>query len=254
MLAVISPAKKQDFSADLSQTAHTQPQLLAETRLLAEIMRRHDQESLMKLMKISAQLGALNVERFQRFSPIHTLKNAKSALFAFQGDTYVGLESRSFDEEDLAFAQAHLGILSGFYGYLRPLDLIQPHRLEMGTRLETERGGNLYAFWDHRVTEVINGMLVASSGSWLINLASTEYFKVVRGAHLQGRVLTPEFKEEKNGQLKVIGIHAKRARGAMARFMIQNRLTDPEGLQAFSEGGYRYQPELSDEARWVFAR
>lgn len=252
MLALISPAKKQDFTPAASGTAHSQPVFLAETAVLAALMRDCDAADLMHLMKISPKLADLNVGRFQAFSPSHTLENSKQAALAFRGDTYVGLQADSLTTADWGFADGHLAIISGLYGLLRPLDLIQPHRLEMGTRLVNPRGGNLYGFWNGHIADRIAEILAGRRDNWVINLASNEYFKAVQVDRLSGQLLTPVFKERRAGRLQVIGIKAKRARGQMARFIIRNRLTQPEALKEFEQDGYRFRPDLSDDAQWVF--
>jgi uncharacterized protein len=253
MLALISPAKKQDFTPCSPEIPHTRASSAKETSLLLETMKDFDAEGLMALMKISPKLAELNVGRFQGFAEKVDLDNSKQAALAFQGDTYVGLDAASFTLDDWAFAGEHLAILSGLYGFLRPLDLIQPHRLEMGTRLATERGTNLYGFWGNGPTEEINAALSRSASPWVINLASQEYFKVVRPKSLQGKLITPIFKEDRGGgKLQVIGIKAKRARGMMARYIIRNRLTEPKSLHNFNEAGYRFQPHLSTDTDWVF--
>jgi cytoplasmic iron level regulating protein YaaA (DUF328/UPF0246 family) len=181
-------------------------------------------------------------------------KNGKAAVLTFNGDTYQGLDAATLSIEDLRYAQNYLGILSGFYGILRPLDLIQPYRLEMGTRLKTQRGKNLYSFWGNRITETINDYLAHSKSSTLVNLASNEYFKSVTPKEISGDVITPHFKEIKNGSPKVVGFFAKRARGMMARYLIRNRLQDPEKLKSFTEGSYQFDSALSDSTNWVFTR
>lgn len=252
MLALISPAKKQDFTTTADNTPHSAPLFTDHSMELMGTLRRLDIGDLMGLMKISQKLAELNVDRYELFSQQHTTSNAKQAALAFLGDTYVGLDATSFTNDDWEFASNHLGILSGLYGFLRPLDLIQPHRLEMGTRLPTGRGNNLYEFWCDTPTNHINATTRSHPAAWIINLASQEYFKVVRQKQLQAKLLTPIFKENRAGQLKVIGIKAKRARGMMARFIIKNRLLDPEPLKDFNQDGYQYRDDLSSATEWVF--
>ena len=254
MLALLSPAKKQDFSTPPKHLVHGQPYFLSDTKILAKAVYAYGQESLMKLMKISPKLAELNVRRFQTFADEHTPENAKQAALAFQGDTYVGLDAPSLSEEDWAFSQHHLAIVSGLYGLLRPLDLIQAHRLEMGTKLTTQRGTNLYEFWGDQIANRINGLQNNDLDPWIINLASAEYFKAVPPKCLRGTVLTPVFKESQGDKLRVIGILAKRARGRMARYMVQNRLTHVDGLKKFTVDGYRFRPELSTDHQWIFVR
>ena len=254
MLAVVSPAKKLNFDLPAPDLPVTQPDLLEETRRLIPIMRDKSPAELMRLMGISRNLAELNHARFQSFRFPATASVARPAALAFKGDTYRGLHAEDFGPDDFDHAQAHLRILSGLYGVLRPLDLIQPHRLEMGTRLINERGGNLYDFWGTRPADALAAVQRAHDDPTLINLASQEYFRAVRRDRLAGPVITPVFKEERSGVLKVISFSAKRARGAMARFMIRERPARPEDLKAFDAEGYRFRPELSDTREWVFAR
>ena len=254
MLAVISPAKKLDFETDAPAGKHTQPQFLDDSEILVEMARGLSRGDLARTMKLSDKLADLNYKRYQAFSRPFTLANAKPAALIFNGDTYVGLGAGTFEKDDLAFAQDHLRILSGLYGLLRPLDLIQPYRLEMGARFTPPRGGDLYGFWDGRLTAAINDVIRTQPDPSVINLASREYFKAVHVSDLEGPVITPVFKEVKAGVAKVLGMVAKRARGAMARYMIKNRLESPHQLKSFSEDGYAFRPELSGDREWVFAR
>lgn len=256
VFAVLSPAKKLDFEpkAPLGLKFST-PELLKETLLLSETTRKLAPEQIKKLMKLSDELAALNFERFQNFDAKATRpKNGQPAVLAFAGDTYVGLRAFDFEKNEMEFAQEHLGILSGLYGLLRPLDVIQPYRLEMGTRLLNSRGNSLYEFWGDRVSRRINARLKALQSETLINLASHEYFSVVKEQHLNGNVITPVFKEQRKGSLKIISFSAKRARGSMARYLIQNRLKDPKALQKFREDGYRFDKSGSTESEWLFVR
>ncbi|MBF0455405.1 MAG: peroxide stress protein YaaA [Magnetococcales bacterium] len=252
MLSLISPAKKQLPPPSSTKIGHHPPRFPSQTKALMDILSPFDEKQLMDLMKISPKLAELNVERNQLFSFPHLPSNSCQAGVAFQGDTYVGLDSDSFTEEDWQFAQQHLAILSGLYGLLAPLDLVQPHRLEMGTRLNNAHGKSLYPFWGEVVTQEINTLLDNDPNHWVVNLASQEYFKVVLTAKLRPQLLTPVFKDNRGGKLKVIGIKAKKARGKMARFIIQNRLTSPDSLQSFAEDGYRFNPTLSNEREWVY--
>ncbi len=257
MLAVVSPAKKLDFSEDWQQPfakAYTSPAFQEDTEILIETARGLGRKEISRLMSLSENLASLNYDRYQAFAETATPDNAKPAVLAFRGDTYVGLDADSLADKDIAYAQEHLRILSGLYGLLRPLDLIQPYRLEMGTRLNNPRGANLYSFWGDRVTEALNSACRDSRSEILVNLASGEYFKAVRPKQLEGRLITPVFKEEKDGVAKVIGFSAKRARGMMARFIVKNRLTRLKDLFNFEDGGYRYQPELSSAEAPVFIR
>ncbi|MEN9577118.1 MAG: hypothetical protein RJA70_127 [Pseudomonadota bacterium] len=259
MLAVLSPAKKLDFELRETPFDATRPPLSQHTAELLKTAKALKTTELARLMKLSDSLANLNHERFQHFSPKPTLGvNAKQAALAFAGDTYGGLQATDFDQSDFSFAQDHLRILSGLYGVLRPLDMIQPYRLEMGTRLLNPRGKDLYAFWQSHIASQLNrdfkALHTAPSASVLINLASTEYFTAVDRRALKARILTCVFKEKRDGQTKVIGFFAKKARGMMARHIVKNRLTEPSGLKDFSSAKYRFQPKLSTADEWVFVR
>jgi len=254
MLIVISPAKTLDYETPPVTRTHTKPVLLKESQRLINVLRNYSALDLAELMHLSMKLAELNFERYHAWTTPFSLKNAKQAALAMKGDVYTGLDAQSLDEEDLAFAQAHLRILSGLYGVLRPLDLMQAYRLEMGTRLPNEQGKDLYAFWGDTITKHLNKALAAQGDDILINLASNEYFKSVKPKRLEGRIITPQFKEYKNGGYKMIGIFAKKARGLMSRYIIQHRLNDPQRLKAFDVEGYAYNEELSKEHEWVFTR
>ncbi|MBF0358105.1 MAG: peroxide stress protein YaaA [Magnetococcales bacterium] len=252
ILTLISPAKKQLAPPVATNIPSRQPRFIADTAILAKLLAKFDAEGLMSQMKISPGLAALNVERNQKLSTPTTAKNSIQAGLMFQGDTYVGLDSSSFSKEDWSFAEKNLAILSGLYGLLSPVDLVHPHRLEMGNRLKNPRGETLYAFWKDVVTNEINRLLEHKENSWVVNLASHEYFKVVLPEEVVGTVITPIFKDNRGGKLKVIGIKAKKARGKMARFIIQNRLLEPEPLKNYNEDGYHFQAHLSNNTEWVF--
>lgn len=256
VLAVLSPAKKLNFETQSPiELELTIPALLKETRFLAETTKKLGPEQIKKMMKLSDDLAELNFQRFQKFDPKpNRPRGSKQAVLAFAGDTYVGLRATEFDLEDMAFAQDHLGILSGLYGLLRPLDAISPYRLEMGTSITNPRGNSLYDFWGDRVTTCINKRLKALESDALINLASHEYFSVLKRGKLDARVITPVFKESRNGQLKIISFSAKRARGSMARFMIRSRAKEPSVLKKFREDGYRFEKSGSTESEWLFVR
>jgi cytoplasmic iron level regulating protein YaaA (DUF328/UPF0246 family) len=250
MLAVISPAKKLNFDLLPEDFPESFPDFQKEANSLAATARQLSQTGLRQLMGISADLAKLNQARFKAFEKQSDVRNSKQAALAFAGDTYVGLQADGFSSDDLTFAQEHLRILSGLYGVLRPLDRIQPYRLEMGSRLKTRRGTNLYAYWGDQLGKVLDQ---AADGGPVINLASTEYFKAT-GKKMASTVITPSFKEDSGVELKMIGFFAKKARGMMARYMVENRITDAEALKAFDLEGYGFRPDLSDATNWTFTR
>ena len=249
MLAIISPSKTQDFEPTEIQN-FTQTRQIADSQTLVDILKDKTQAQIAELMSISDKLSKLNYERFQNFKTPLTQNNAKQALLAFKGDVYNGIDAPSLSTQDLEFAQSHVRMLSGLYGVIRPLDLIAPYRLEMGTKLANLRGKNLYEFWGDRISQVLN----QDESDVIINLASNEYFKGVDKKALQAKIINIAFKENKNGTYKVIGIYAKRARGLMVRYMIEKRLTNPDQLKAFDSEGYRFRQSLSDDKTWVFTR
>ena len=253
MIITLSPSKGQDFETPVKAT-YTQPKSLDDSQLLIEESRKLNLQQLRELMDISENIANLNLVRYQEFSRPFTRKNAKQALFAFKGDVYRGIEVDAYSTDDLKFAQAHLRILSGLYGCLRPLDLIQPYRLEMKTKLANPRGDNLYQFWGERITEMLNKDLIKQKDPVLVNLASNEYFKSVKPKLLKGRLLNISFKEEKNGNTRVIAIFAKRARGLMTDFILRNRLEEAEAIKDFNLEGYQYKANLSDDKQWTFSR
>jgi len=252
MRFIISPAKKLNEARTHNDIPYTIPQCLKQSIALMDVLQEKDSFEIASLMKLSMNLADLNVSRFQQWHTPFTPENAKQAVFSFAGDAYQGLDAETLSADDLNFAQDHLRILSGLYGLLRPLDLIQPYRLEMGTKLATDQGSNLYDFWGSSITDLLNQELKDDSA--LINLASQEYYKSIQAKHIHSQIVTPEFKENKNGTYKVIGIFAKRARGLLARYIIQNRITDVENIKGFNMGGYVWNPALSDIKHWVFTR
>ena len=254
MLTVISPAKRLDFSPHAPKRPPSLPDFQPDAVSLARTAGRQSVAGLQKLMSISDKLARLNQGRFRAFDPDPETDAAKPAVLAFAGDTYAGLEAASLDADELAYAQDHLRILSGLYGLLRPMDLIQPHRLEMGSRLSTRRGRNLYAYWGDRIARALNDAAEHCGARLLVNCASVEYFTAVDQEALRLEVVTPVFLEMRAGEAKIISFFAKKARGAMARFILQNRITDPEGLKDFDLGGYRFRPEMSEPGRPVFLR
>ncbi len=254
MLMVISPAKKLDADQAAPIKKNSQPELLDDAQLLINDLRKLAPQDVSSLMGISDKLGLLNYDRYQQWQPPFTADNAKQAVFMFKGDVYVGLDAESLSSSDLTFAQKHLRILSGLYGLLKPLDLMQPYRLEMGTKFANARGKDLYAFWGEKITASLNKQLKKSGSELLVNLASNEYFKSVNIKDLSAEVVTPIFKDKKNGQYKIISFYAKKARGLMAAFIIQQQITDVKGMKKFNSEGYRYNAELSKGNDIVFTR
>ncbi|MGL4858454.1 MAG: peroxide stress protein YaaA [Enterobacteriaceae bacterium] len=254
MLIIISPAKTLDYQSPLATEQHSQPQLMQHSQQLIEVCRRLSPQQIASLMRISDKLAGLNAARFSQWQPEATPDNARQALLAFKGDVYQGLQAESFNSEDFAFAQQHLRILSGLYGLLRPLDLMQAYRLEMGTRLANPRGADLYAFWGDIITDALNQAIAQQGGEVLINLASDEYFKAVKPAKLAARIIKPLFLDQKKGQYKVISFYAKRARGLMSQFIIRNRLTEADQLTGFNLQGYRFAESESSDSELVFKR
>ena len=253
MLMLLSPAKTLDFETPAPTTETSKPALLREASTLAKLMKTKSEQDLAGMMKISPKLAALNHERFQTWTPARGA--LKQSLFAFRGDVYQGLQADTFSTQDIRFAQKHLRMLSGLYGLLKPLDLIKPYRLEMGTRLGNQRGADLYDFWQVALAKKLLEDLDSQAKPVVINLASNEYFKAVDVSALgQVQIINPVFKDTSNGRLKIISFFAKRARGAMANFVIKQRIKQPEKLKTFDTDGYQYQPDLSTETDWVFAR
>ena len=254
MLTVISPAKTLDYESPTVTEDHTQPAHLTQSRKLVRRLRELSAGDLSRLMSVSDDLATLNRDRFKRWKTPFKPENARQALFAFKGDVYIGLDAYSLQPDDLEFAQDHLRILSGLYGLLRPLDLMQPYRLEMGTRLDTDQGSNLYQFWGERITRSLNQELQQSDSPTLVNLASGEYFKSIKPALLEADIITPAFRDYRNGEYKFIQFFAKKARGLMARYLIDKRIDAPEGLKDFDYEGYKYNASLSTAKDWVFTR
>ncbi len=254
MLVLLSPAKKLHPFPDRPHPTFTQPALLDQVELLMETARGLSAEDLKRLMHISDALAELNHDRFQAFDTPFDLDNAVQAAHSFAGDTYVGLRAESLSELDLGWAQDHVAILSGLYGLLRPLDLMQPYRLEMGTRLSNPRGETLYAFWKEHITPRVNELTEGHADRTILNLASSEYFKSVVPTGLAGPVITPVFMERKDGKERVISFMAKKARGSMARWFIQHRVEDPSEIVRFSGQGYRHVPSRSKPGRPLFSR
>lgn len=253
MIVLLSPAKTLDESP-AGFTKHSTPRMLAESESLVKVLKKKSARSLKKLMNVSDQIAELNVERYQNYHTPFTPDNAKQAIFTFKGDVYQGLNAEELNEEDLAFAQEHLRILSGLYGLLRPLDLMQSYRLEMGTKLKKGRKKNLYEFWDNKITKLINEDLEQAKNQVILNLASKEYFHSVKPGELAGKLVHVHFKENRNGTLKVISFNAKKARGSMAHQIIKNRLVEVEPLKNLEVDGYKYNEELSDANNLMFTK
>ena len=253
MLMIPSPAKK--LSLKISRSSQrTQPQFPQETQTLVHILKDLGPVDLARLMKISDKLAELNYDRYQAWSPTPAESAQAPAIFAFQGDVYQGLSVQTLSAQALDYLQQHLRILSGLYGLLRPYDLIQAYRLEMGTPLENPQGKNLYDFWQNKITQALQGQFPQDEKQELVNLASNEYAKAIDFKNLNARIITPVFKDWKNGRYKIINFYAKKARGLMARFAAENAITQAEDLKAFNLAGYGFDPELSNETTWVFTR
>ena len=254
MLIVISPAKTLDFDTQPVTQQHSQPEMLNQSKSLINILTTKSPADIESLMKISPKLSELNVERYHNWSKPFKPSNAKQAVLAFKGDVYTGLDAETFSEDDFTYAQEHLRILSGLYGVLKPLDLMQAYRLEMGIRLENPKGKNLYEFWGSDITNKINAQLKSINSDVLLNLASNEYFKSVKKKEVEGDIVTPVFKDWKNDQYKMISFYAKKARGLMSAWVIQNQVTELNELNKFNVDGYQYSPNDSDPFNPVFLR
>ncbi len=255
MLFLLSPAKSLDYDTPLPEgLPHTRPAFVPDSTRLIEVLRKQSPQQVAQLMSLSDTLAALNVARYAAWSPRFTAANSRQAVMAFNGDVYEGLQARTLSPEDLDWAQRHVAILSGLYGVLRPLDWMQPYRLEMGTRLATDAGANLYQFWGARIAEHLNRQLQADATPVVVNLASQEYFKSVDLKTLKARVVECVFEDWKAGQYKIISFYAKRARGLMARWAIQQRAATPRQLEGFDLEGYAFAPEASAPDRLVFRR
>jgi uncharacterized protein len=258
MIVILSPSKTLDFSDTQTSLAHSNsygtPDLLKETLVLIKHLKKKTAGEIAQLMSISDKLASLNYERYQSFSTPFVPQNARQALLAFKGDVYTDIAVDTYTQGDFEFAQMHVRILSGLYGLLRPLDLIQPYRLEMGTRLSTSKGNSLYEFWGDKITKQLNQHFQEHPRKTLVNLASNEYFKAVNPKKLKAGIITPIFKQYKNGNYKVIALFAKRARGTMTNFIIQKKIDEVERLKTFNEAAYEYNERLSSETEWVFVR
>ena len=254
MLILISPAKSLDFESPLPTKKNSQPDFLDDSEVLIEELRELSPPDIQTLMKISPQLADLNFGRVLNWHRPFDTNNARPALLAFKGDVYQGMAADTFSAKDFDFAQKHLRILSGLYGLLKPLDLMQPYRLEMGSKFENSRGKNLYAFWGEKITNAANQTLKKQKSTTLVNLASNEYFKSIKKNQIQADIITPVFKDLKNGQYKIISFYAKKARGLMCNYIIKNKITNAEEIKKFESAGYYFSPEQSKDKEWVFLR
>lgn len=254
MITVISPAKKLDYETEVCTEEFTIPEGLDRSAQLINKLQKTSKKGISELMDLSENLAELNKERYDKWTADFSEGERRQAILAFKGDVYQGMKNDDLNPDDLQFAQNHLRILSGLHGILRPLDLIKPYRLEMGTKLSVKGKKNLYDFWGDEITDRLNAALDASGNDTLCNLASGEYFKAVNEKKLNGKIITPVFKDMKNGKLKVIFLYAKQARGMMAGYILRNRVNDAEDLKGFSDGGYRFTENLSDDTTWVFTR
>ena len=258
MLFLISPAKSLDYDTPLQASTHTQPLFTRQSAALIDVLKTKSPQEISTLMKLSDALSGLNVARYQAWSPRFTAKNSRQAVLAFNGDVYGGLKANTLSPAQLDWAQAHVCILSGLYGVLRPLDWMQPYRLEMGTALKTQQGNNLYQFWGSQISDYLNERAAADTSPVIVNLASEEYFKAVEAKALKPRVVTCVFEDFKSGinggNYKIISFHAKRARGLMVRYAVENSLGTVKGLEGFNAEGYRFEPEVSVSDRLVFRR
>ncbi len=254
MLAVISPAKRLDFKSTATTAKHSLPDFLPDSKQLIKVLREKSPQEIAGLMNLSNELADLNYTRYGEWKTPFTPDNAKQAALAFKGDVYLGLDATTLNDRDWAWAQKHLRILSGLYGLLKPLDLIQAYRLEMGTKLANAKGNDLYAFWGKRLTKALNEAIAEQRQPMLVNLASAEYFEAIDETAIDARIITPVFKDLKNGRYKFLSFYAKKARGLMARYIIENRVSTLKGLKDFNVAGYYYSESQSRGDHWVFLR
>lgn len=256
MLMVVSPAKSLDYDSKVKTRKHSQPDFLAESQELVKNLRKLEPDDLAELMNISSTLAKENYQRYLNWHTPFDLKNARQAIFAFKGDVYLGLQAEDYNAADLDFAQKHLRILSGLYGLLRPLDLMQPYRLEMGRKFATGKARDLYQFWGSKLTNALNSELATypEKKRILINLASNEYFNAIHSSQLDGRIISLQFKDWSNGQFRVLSFFAKKARGQMVSYIVKNRLKDPAQLRDFDVEGYRFDDTESTDSKLVFKR
>ncbi|WP_411691482.1 peroxide stress protein YaaA [Acinetobacter gandensis] len=254
MLALISPAKTLDYETVLPTEKFTQPRLLDHSQELIEVASKLSASEIASLMSVSEKIATLNAERFRDWQPEFNFANARQAIFAFKGDVYTGLNAYQLEKQDIDYAQKHLRMLSGLYGLLRPLDLMMPYRLEMGTKLKNTRGNNLYEFWGNTITETINTDLAQAESELLVNIASDEYYKSVKESKIKAEIIKPVFLDQKNGKYKVISFYAKKARGLMARYLLENKIERAEDIKSFNTDGYYFDAESSLKGELVFKR
>lgn len=254
MITVLSPAKTLDYETALPYEEHTLPSFLDQSAELINVLQDYDVDDIQQLMKVSEKIAVLNVDRYQTFETPFTTENARPAIFAFKGDVYRDLSLSEYQAADFEFLQKHVRILSGLYGILRPLDLMQPYRLEMGTRLENPKGKNLYQFWGAKISETLNELMEEQGDDILLNLASEEYFKSVDRVTLNGQIVDVVFLDSKKGEFKIVSFYAKRARGMMTDYIVRNQIDDVESLKAFDTAGYYYSEERSTDTKLVFLR
>tara|TARA_A200000113_G_scaffold116515_1_gene104565 strand:+ start:945 stop:1715 length:771 start_codon:yes stop_codon:yes gene_type:complete len=254
MISIVSPAKSLDFDNKAPVCDFSLPLFLEESQKIVNVMKDYSPEDLSKLMKISKDLGLLNANRYQDYKTPFKLENAKQAIFAFTGDVYKGLDATSLTSNAIGYAQNHFKILSGLYGILKPLDLIQAYRLEMGTKISINNSTSLYDFWSNHITSELNTNLESTNSKFLLNLASNEYSKSIDMKSLNAEVITPVFKDWKSGQYKIISFFAKKARGLMSRYVLENKIKNPNGLKAFDSDGYVFNEDFSTEKTLVFTR
>ena len=254
MLALISPAKTLDYETVLPTEKFTQPRLLDHSQELIEVASKLSASEIASLMSVSEKIATLNADRFRDWQPEFNFSNARQAIFAFKGDVYTGLDAYQLEHQDIDYAQKHLRMLSGLYGLLRPLDLMMPYRLEMGTKLKNTRGNNLYEFWGNTITETINADLAQAKSELLVNIASDEYYKSVKESKIKAEIIKPVFLDQKNGKYKVISFYAKKARGLMARYLLENKIERAEDIKSFNTDGYYFDAESSLKGELVFKR
>lgn len=253
MIVLLAPAKKLTITGN-KPSSFSEPELINEAQKLIKELQKYSPHKLQKLMSVSTDIAELNVNRFANWTTNHSLENAKQAILTFTGEVYNGLQASKLNKTELAYAQEHLRILSGLYGILKPLDLIHEYRLEMGTKLKVGKHTNLYSFWGDVITEKLNDSIKNHSDKTIVNLASTEYFKVINTKKLNANVVTPIFKDGKNGDYKVVMMYAKKARGMMANYIIKNKIENPANLIGFNEDGYYFNPKISTDKELVFYR